>query len=143
MIDYNTIMYGNWVLLGTLWRQVGGFDKSCLHLLVEGRNDREAMLFNYVNPIILAPDVLMKNCGFTKAGKDDKYGGLVGPVIEGSYQLRLIFENHDEYGGIACFLQGSSIIRVIAVPYLHTLQNYYPAWTGTQLEIKPDIYVHN
>lgn len=82
---------------------------------------------NNVSPIPLTPEILEK-CGFEVDNKTS-YGGWLSPNI-GTGKIRLVKEDV----GFSFF---NGICKTV-VKDLHTLQNYYPAWTsGTELIYKP------
>lgn len=81
-----------------------------------------------VEPIPLTPSILEK-CGFKKL--EDFYW---------KDKINIGYITNDEHFQVeVCHpcLSGNKLYEsyVIDIPYLHQLQNYWPAWTGTELEI--------
>lgn len=84
-------------------------------------------LYKTSTGIPLSPEILEK-CGF-EADNKTEYGGWLSPEIIGGSRLRLVKEDV----GFSFF---NGICKTV-VKDLHTLQNYYPAWTsGEELTYK-------
>lgn len=77
-------------------------------------------LYKTSTGIPLSPEILEK-CGF-EADNKTEYGGWLSPEIIGGSRLRLVKEDV----GFSFF---NGICKTV-VKDLHTLQNYYPAWTS-------------
>jgi hypothetical protein len=123
-ISHNDVRMDNWIL-GYLDQKPLQVDWLAMKHLSDG-NVQAAFYDNrpvYVG-IPLTPEILLK-AGFEVS--EDGYGGWLSPKIGGN-RIRLIKEDvgYSFYNGIC---------KTIVV-HVHTLQNYYPAWTsGTELTL--------
>lgn len=104
------------------------FPKSKYNISLEDCNGNLYHQFDeFIIPIPLSPEILEK-CGF-EADNKTEYGGWLSPEIIGGSRLRLVKEDV----GFSFF---NGICKTV-VKDLHTLQNYYPAWTsGEELTYK-------
>ncbi len=102
---------------------VYGISKDCVQITLKDNESIFDFDLEDAKPIELTEDILLNNCGFKRADKNDSFGGILSPYLPNGNRIRLVN------------LEWKTQHYTTKFETLHHLQNWWYDNFQTELEI--------